>query len=177
MVAPPPLAGGLPCCAVLCCQERGYEARVVPAGPDELSPEPRLAHSACTLYRQGGQDQDANRALMVVYGGRSSPQHPLADTWLLDLCTSTWIPLELASSAHPGARYRHSATALDGHRMLVFGGRAAVGGCAAAPRVIVPAGAHSATVNHTTLPGRGACSTQAGLTMVNDVWILKLLPR
>lgn len=43
---------------------------------------------------------------MLIFGGRTSPTQPLADTWALHLGSMHWQKLQ----AHgPCARYRHSA--------------------------------------------------------------------
>lgn len=62
---------------------------------------------------------ESNKA--VLFGGRAGPLHPLNDTWIFDLATQSWA--EVHTTNTPAARHRHSAVALDNHRLLIHGGR------------------------------------------------------
>ncbi|MCJ1383679.1 tRNA methyltransferase ppm2 [Xylographa soralifera] len=83
--------------------------------------EPRMCHTATTLpYR----NQDGSYDCFIV-GGRASPEHALADSWLYR--NQTWHQVE----SLPQGRYRHSATTIideDGdHVVLIYGGRSSDG--------------------------------------------------
>jgi tRNA wybutosine-synthesizing protein 4 len=76
-------------------------------GPAKGSgPGARVCHTMTTL---------PNGKVLLI-GGRTSPDKPLKDTWLLD--AGVWKKVDDI----PSARYRHSATAV-GDRILVYGGR------------------------------------------------------
>jgi len=70
-------------------------------------PGVRVCHTMTTL---------PNGKVLLV-GGRTSPDKPLKDTWLLD--AGVWQKVDDI----PSARYRHSATSVPGDRILVYGGR------------------------------------------------------
>ncbi|KAF8537456.1 hypothetical protein BDD12DRAFT_931378 [Trichophaea hybrida] len=54
---------------------------------------------------------------VLLVGGRTSPDKPLKDSWLLD--AGVWKKVDDI----PSARYRHSATVVPSDRILVYGGR------------------------------------------------------
>ena len=71
------------------------------------SPGPRVCHTMTTL--------PSGKVLLV--GGRTSPDRPLGDSWLLE--GGIWREV----GNLPSPRYRHSATLVPGDRVLVYGGR------------------------------------------------------
>ncbi|MCJ1414067.1 tRNA methyltransferase ppm2 [Xylographa parallela] len=83
--------------------------------------EPRMCHTATTLpYR----NQDGSYDCLIV-GGRASPEHALADSWLYR--NHTWHQVE----SLPHGRYRHSATTVvdadEDQVVLIYGGRSSDG--------------------------------------------------
>ena len=70
-------------------------------------PGVRMCHTMTTL---------PNGKVLLV-GGRTSPDKPMKDAWLFD--AGAWARVDDI----PVARFRHVATAVDGDRILVYGGR------------------------------------------------------
>jgi tRNA wybutosine-synthesizing protein 4 len=96
------------------------------AGTAHLGTSLCITHSTVEGFPKGAARPDARtchtmttllNGTVLLVGGRTTPDKPLKDVWLLD--AGVWRRVDDL----PSARYRHAATAIDDGRILVYGGR------------------------------------------------------
>ncbi|XP_063964259.1 tRNA wybutosine-synthesizing protein 4-like [Lytechinus pictus] len=89
-----------------------YQLHTVQGGG--VSPSPRWRHTATPLTLAG-------REFVLVYGGRGVEEHPLGDTWLLDVEKIAWQRIHF-EGGFIDARHSHSATPWGNSYVVVTGG-------------------------------------------------------
>eukprot|EP00050_Salpingoeca_kvevrii_P011409 m.15146 g.15146 ORF g.15146 m.15146 type:complete len:1016 (-) comp3415_c0_seq2:71-3118(-) len=91
----------------------GLSAKPIPPPAGSPVPAARIHHTLTALESVG----------LVLFGGRQSPKRGYSDIWVFDPDLNEWTEQALAdSAAGPGARWRHTACAVD-TGIVVVGGR------------------------------------------------------